>query len=420
MAGFIVVILLLAGCGGGGNVPGVVDNTAPVVVEHSLDDEAGQELTQSRDMNYDFRVVGMDNMSNTLALELRINDGNKYETTLNKGNDGKFDFNADIPHTVYTTQGDYEGVKSNLKLTDESGNYTTDNRFWKKSLSEVKARQTAKDAMQEVNKSNFYDAGGWRREDYTAEIQGKNVLVDLEGAFRGGDNGWRQLTFRYESLGDNLTETFQNKIYDNENVSVFNYNYIGGTDNGYLVLTNTNTNLEQTNNSLEAAFDFIQTHAGLTVDEQPITFECPVLEQAVRDADGYTGEPTGPIYPSDVLGITRLYYQGSTSDREADSRELETEREKEERYQAPLNQENQDHYKQEQNMTLRAKITSLEGIQYLLNLESLDITENKILGMSSSLCKKSLIKLKFFPNQKQNPQNKSSTGTECWPSFSMA
>jgi hypothetical protein len=264
IGGLVGLIGLFSSCGGGNpNVPPIVDNVNPVVVEHSLDDEQGQELTQSRDMNYDFRVVGMDNMSNTLDLELRINDGNKYETTLNKGNDGKFDFNADIPHTTYTTQGDFEGVKSNLKLTDESGNYTTDNRFWKKSLSEAKARQTAKDAMQEVNKSNFYESGGFHTEDENRNVQGKNVLMDLVGNFRGGDNGWRELSFRYESLGDNLTETFQNKIYDNENVSVYNYNFLTGTNNGYLVLVNTNTNLEQTNNSLEDTFDYIQTHAGL-------------------------------------------------------------------------------------------------------------------------------------------------------------
>ncbi len=45
------------------------------------------------------------------------------------------------------------------------------------------------------------------------------------------------------------------------------------------------------------------------IDEE-IFFQDPVLEQAVRNAQGYTGNPTGPIYKSDVLGITRLFYWG--------------------------------------------------------------------------------------------------------------
>ena len=65
------------------------------------------------------------------------------------------------------------------------------------------------------------------------------------------------------------------------------------------------------------------TGGGLQPPEEEITFECPVLEQAVRDAKGYTGEPTGPIYASDVLGITILNFPGCTS-RETDAHNLLT------------------------------------------------------------------------------------------------
>ena len=41
-------------------------------------------------------------------------------------------------------------------------------------------------------------------------------------------------------------------------------------------------------------------------DKQPISFEDPNLENAVRNAAGYTGESTGAIYPGDVSGINQL------------------------------------------------------------------------------------------------------------------
>ena len=41
-----------------------------------------------------------------------------------------------------------------------------------------------------------------------------------------------------------------------------------------------------------------------------INFADPILEAAVRNAAGYTGQPTGPIYPADVLGITVLNFNG--------------------------------------------------------------------------------------------------------------
>src|SRR6056297_969659 len=81
--------------------------------------------------------------------------------------------------------------------------------------------------------------------------------------------------------------------------------------------------------------------------EEEIAFGCPVLEQAVRDANGYTGEPTGPIYPSDVLGISTLFYEGSISSRETDAQTLIPEWKKIKRYHVHMNQETED---PEQNM----------------------------------------------------------------------
>ena len=79
------------------------------------------------------------------------------------------------------------------------------------------------------------------------------------------------------------------------------------------------------------------------------------------------------------MGITSLYYRGRTPSRETDAHNLIPEWEKEERYQMALNQETED---QEQNMVPRAKITSLEGIQYLTNLKELHFGDNNVSDIS--------------------------------------
>ena len=44
----------------------------------------------------------------------------------------------------------------------------------------------------------------------------------------------------------------------------------------------------------------------LDPEKQPIVFEDPALERAVRDAEGFTGQATGSIYPTDVAEITEI------------------------------------------------------------------------------------------------------------------
>ena len=73
----------------------------------------------------------------------------------------------------------------------------------------------------------------------------------------------------------------------------------------------------------------------LDPDKQPINFEDEALERAVREAEGFTGEATGSIYPKDVSGI--------------------------------------------QEITLENQgIHSLEGIQHLINLQKLYANNNVI------------------------------------------
>jgi hypothetical protein len=197
VGGLVGLVGLLNSCGGGNpDVPPIVDIVDPVVVEHSLDDEAGQELTQSRDMNYDFKVVGMDNMSGTLELELKVNNGGTYRTTLNKY-DGKFEFNTQIAKSNFTTLGNYEGVKSQVKLTDIAQNSTTDERVWKKSLSEAKAREVMREAYEE-------DIAEFIYEDIPAVINGTEYISDIRGQFRGNSGSAYNLLSENNTLSDKI------------------------------------------------------------------------------------------------------------------------------------------------------------------------------------------------------------------------
>jgi len=129
--------------------------------------------------------------------------------------------------------------------------------------------------------------------------------------------------------------------------------------------------------------------------EEEIAFECPILEQAVRDADGYTGEPIGPIYPPDVLGITTLQYIGSTSPREIQVHNIIYEWEMGKSHHVLMNQETED---PEQNLVPRAKITSLEGIQYLINLTDLRFSCNNVSDISPVQNLTNLERLDFNEN----------------------
>lgn len=72
---------------------------------------------------------------------------------------------------------------------------------------------------------------------------------------------------------------------------------------------------------------------------QPILFEDPSLENAIRQAQGFTGEPTGSIFPAHVAGITEIDVENKG-------------------------------------------IVSLEGLQHLINLQRLNIKQNNIVNLS--------------------------------------
>lgn len=108
--------------------------------------------------------------------------------------------------------------------------------------------------------------------------------------------------------------------------------------------------------SAQTPFAYTMSSENVTIVanfEEAISFQSPLLEQAVRDADGYTGQPNGPIFKEDVLGITELSCTGNTANRN-----------------------------NERDFVTRAKFTSLEGIQHLINLVWLDFGNNNVSDLS--------------------------------------
>ena len=87
-----------------------------------------------------------------------------------------------------------------------------------------------------------------------------------------------------------------------------------------------------------------------------IHFCCENLEEAIRRAEGFTGAESGPIYPEDVLRIKKL---------------------------------NAKHF----------GITSLEGFQYLVNLQALDLESNKVRDLTPLENLFNLQELNFNDNQ---------------------
>jgi uncharacterized repeat protein (TIGR02543 family) len=218
IAGFIAVILLLVGCGGGGNVPEVVDNTAPVVVEHSLDGEDGDELSESRNSSYILEIIAMDNQSETLELEFAVNDGKVFEMTLKKYG-GKFPFSAQIPDTNFTTVGYFEGVISQATLTNLNGNATCDKRFFKKSFTEAKAREYMLEVLNNVDADGVVEDLNVNLNDVEYEN------IDVAAAFlRGGVAKNFLLGIEYNSLQDfiNNSNMPENLIsYQEEGLTIY-------------------------------------------------------------------------------------------------------------------------------------------------------------------------------------------------------
>ena len=102
-----------------------------------------------------------------------------------------------------------------------------------------------------------------------------------------------------------------------------------------------------------------------------IQFADPILEAAVRIADGYTGQATGSIYPEDVLGITILDVSGP-----ADRLEDPGTYHRFEGIDLLLGRENI------QGVSSRGDLASLEGIQYLTNLVELRFSYNQVTNLT--------------------------------------
>ncbi len=87
-----------------------------------------------------------------------------------------------------------------------------------------------------------------------------------------------------------------------------------------------------------------------------ILFECPNLEERIRRAQGFSGSRTGPISPADVSGIDTLRIWG-------------------------------------------AEICSLEGIQFLTNLQVLNIESNRVIDITPLQNLTNLVALGFSSNE---------------------
>ncbi len=107
-----------------------------------------------------------------------------------------------------------------------------------------------------------------------------------------------------------------------------------------------------------------------------IVFTCPNLEQAIRNAAGYTGQATGPIYPQDVAGIVILNVSNPAPSSTC-----------------AIGEEH------DQKGQPRTVITSLEGIQHLINLLSLSLDNNQVSNLSPLRNLTQLQQLWFNGNQ---------------------
>ena len=116
--------------------------------------------------------------------------------------------------------------------------------------------------------------------------------------------------------------------------------------------------------------------------EEAIVFEDSNLEQAVREAGGYTGAANGPIYPQDVVGIISLYLSNDSN-----------------------------------NQTTNTPTSSLEGIQYLVNLQNLGFSNNQVTDLSPLRNLTNLRYLSFGENQISNLSPIRNLNNLFWLSF---
>ena len=138
-----------------------------------------------------------------------------------------------------------------------------------------------------------------------------------------------------------------------------------------------------------------------------VRFADPILEAAVRNAAGYTGQPTGPIYIENVLGITALNVDGSNTQAERDGlkdRNSETRWERREDGTSLKNEERHRRFGEgdtpgDPSPRDLGGLVSLEGIQHLTNLVRLLFGNNQVSNLTPLQSLTNLRYLSFWGNQ---------------------
>ncbi|HPV95771.1 MAG TPA: leucine-rich repeat domain-containing protein [Thermotogota bacterium] len=141
-----------------------------------------------------------------------------------------------------------------------------------------------------------------------------------------------------------------------------------------------------------------------------INFADPILEAAVRNAAGYTGQPTGPIYPADVLGITVLNVDGPNTQASRDGQEDGNSGSRWERLEYQILVKNEERHRRfgewgadsEPSTRGEGGLVSLEGIQHLTNLERLSFRNNQVSNLTPLQNLTNLEWLYFDNNQVSN------------------
>ncbi|HOM55561.1 MAG TPA: leucine-rich repeat domain-containing protein [Thermotogota bacterium] len=141
-----------------------------------------------------------------------------------------------------------------------------------------------------------------------------------------------------------------------------------------------------------------------------INFADPILEAAVRNAEGYTGQPTGPIYPADVLGITVLNVDGPNTQASRDGQEDGNSGSGWERLEYQILVKNEERHRRfgergadsEPSTRGAGGLVSLEGIQRLTNLERLSFRNNQVSNLTPLQNMTNLEWLYFDNNQVSN------------------
>jgi hypothetical protein len=185
----------------------IQDTTPPQFIEHSLDGQAGQELTFARDGSaYQLKVIGQENESGNIIFQYKINNGQTQTTTEQVGDNNRATLETVVQG--YTTNGDFEGVKSEVTLSDGS-NQAQNDKFFPLSFTERKARDYMLEVLNTVGASGVGE---------NATININDIWydgIDVGAAFDRGDPCKNfVVSIEYESHEDfiNKSDLPENKI----------------------------------------------------------------------------------------------------------------------------------------------------------------------------------------------------------------